>query len=217
MRTNWRWRNSDRLGFAILLLPCLTAGISGFATSRGPDKDNKQIEIRISLQSKIVRVGEPLEVRVEVWNVGSEELFIEKDIYEPCVDSPLSFHLNLGPPIRTTGHGNGCAADCGDDRKDSFASHLVKLWVPLPVGRFYGTLVRMPPYLYPQLETPGRWRLQGKYSSKGDLPSSRCFFQVPSDPEQTAKLPYKAWHGIEDTNSVWVEVVGPTKSGKQKR
>ncbi len=202
------------IGFPLLVLFCLTAG---FASSQGSDNVNKQIEVRISPQSKVVRVGEPLEVRVEVWNVGSEQLFIEKDIYAPCADSSLSFRIDSGPPIRATGPGAGCAADCADDKKDSFASHLVKLCIPLPAGHFYGTVVRLPPYLFPQLQTPGHWRLQGKYSSNGNLPSSRCVFQVSSDPEQTAMLPYKAWHGVEDTNAVWVEVVGPSKPGIQKR
>ena len=84
------------IGFPLLVLFCLTAG---FASSQGSDNVNKQIEVRISPQSKVVRVGEPLEVRVEVWNVGSEQLFIEKDIYAPCADSSLSFRIDSAPPL----------------------------------------------------------------------------------------------------------------------
>jgi hypothetical protein len=37
-----------------------------------------------------------------------------------------------------------------------------------------GTVVRLDPDFFPELKTPGRWRLRGEYESNGDLSSSFC-------------------------------------------
>src|SRR5262249_55594867 len=149
----------------------------GVATAQAPDKANRQIEVRISPKAKVIRVGAPLDVRVEIWNAGNKQVFIEKEIYELCSYSPLSFALELGPPLKSQ-EGQACASDCLDDPKKSFASRLVQRWLPLPAGNFYGTTVRMDPETFPQLRTPGRWRLRGIYRSGGDLSSSLCLNNI---------------------------------------
>ena len=62
------------IGFPLLVLFCLTAG---FASSQGSDNtsNNKHNRGQISPRTgrRSLRVGEPLEVRVEVWNVGRNE------------------------------------------------------------------------------------------------------------------------------------------------
>jgi hypothetical protein len=209
-------KRNSRIAFLFSLLSCLTAALPGIAKAQSSDKVSRQIEVRISPRTKVVIVGEALEVRVEVWNVGSEQLFIEKTVHNLCGYSPLSLRLDLGPPLKP-GPGEGCASDCADDPRASFTGRVVGRWMPLPVGHFYGTIVHMDADSFPQLQTPGRWRLRGEYTSNGDVSSSVCFFKVSLDPEQIAKLPYKAWQGKEDTNAVWIDVVRPGRSGKEKR
>lgn len=198
------------LALTVALVP------SAVGVSQTPGEDLGQIEVRISSKSNVVMAGETLEVRVEISNVGRKQVFIEKRIYQECSYSPLSLQLELGPPLQP-GPGVGCASDCGDNPKASFTNRVVQRWIPLPVGHFYGTTVRMYPDLFPQLRTPGRWRLRGEYRSDGDMSLSICFFGIPLDPEQTAKLPYKAWKGKVDTNEVWIEVVEPSKPDKEKQ
>jgi hypothetical protein len=177
-----------------------------------PKEENNQIEVRISSKAKAIRAGETLELKVEIWNVGDKRLFIERDIYQLCSHSPLSLKFDLGPPIKP-GPGYGCAGDCADDPKASFASRLVERWISLPVKHAYGTVVRMSPDDFPQLKTPGRWRLRGEYKSDGDLSSSFCAISpIPLDPQLIQTLPYKAWRGEIATNIVWIEVVQSGKS-----
>jgi hypothetical protein len=183
------------------------------------DIKNKQIEVRLIPKKKTIKVGEDLEVRVEIWNVGSKPLFIEKDIYESCGPSgPLSLGLELGPPIKPQ-EGHACAADCVYGAKDSFAKRFFYRWTSLPSGNFYGAVVVMYPDFFPQLNTPGRWRLSGRYKSTGDLSSSPCWdtAPIPDITERIKELPFEAWQGEVDTSTVWIEVVRDGSSPKVKK
>jgi hypothetical protein len=67
-----------RNAFLSSLLSCLAAGPAGVANPQAPEKANKQIEVKISPKTRVVNAGEALEVQVEIWNVGSQQVFIEK-------------------------------------------------------------------------------------------------------------------------------------------
>ena len=202
----------------------LTLGVFqplAFGEPQTQDTKGKQIEVRLIPTKKSIKVGEVLHVRVEIWNVGSKPLFIEKAIYELCgPTSPLSFSLELGPPIKPqTGPGFSCAVDCAYNAKDSFARRLLFRWTTLPPGDFYGTVVAIHPNSFPQLNTPGRWRLRGTYKSIGNLSSSPCWdlAPTPDNEEQIRGLPYEAWQGEVDTNTVWIEVVRAGSSATVKK
>ncbi len=205
------WNN--RFAIYVSLSSCLAAaGPFRAANPQEPNQIDNQIEVRISPATKTVTVGEQLEVRVEIRNIGNQQLLIDKNVFEWCDASPLSLYLELGPPLKPS-VGTGCAADCFWKPGESLANRVVESWIPLPVGHFYGATVRMDQSFFPQLQTPGRWQLRGRYRSDGASSSSAC---LRWDPEEAAKLPYKAWKGAVDTNVVWIEVVRH-RSGKLKR
>ena len=179
--------------------------LSALGNSR-PD-DSKKIEVRLVPKKKAVMAGETLEVRVEIRNIGSETLFIHKDIFQLCGTSPLSLRLELGPPIKPQ-PGHACASDCIYAAGDNLAKRLALFWTILPPGDFYGTVVSMDPDTFPQLNTAGRWRLRGSYRAVRDLSSSFCWdpAPLPEKDEQIKSLPYKAWQGEVETNAAWIEV-----------
>lgn len=186
-------------------------------TPQANTESNKQLEVRLTPLKKATRAGEPLEIRVEIRNTSSQTFFIPKDIYELCGPfSPLSLRLELGPPMKPQ-LGHGCASDCVWDSKDTFARRLVTVWTSLPAGNFYGTTVSMNPDEFPQLNTPGRWRLRGTYQSGGRA-TEYCFdtAPIPNGKELVDNLPYKAWSGQVDTNTVWVEVLPRVDSSGKK-
>jgi hypothetical protein len=112
-----------------------------FGNSQAQKTKDTQIEVRLTPKQKSIKVGEILEVRVEIRNVGTKPLFIENEIYNPCVLSPLSLRLELGPPMKPPpGPGEGCAADCVYTAKDSFTMRLVSRWTVLRKGDFSATL-----------------------------------------------------------------------------
>ncbi len=182
-------------------------------------KDPK-IEVRLIPKKKSIKVGEVLEVRVEIRNVGTKTLFISNEIYNLCVAAPLSLRLDLGPPMKPlSGPGHGCAGDCIYTAEDSFAKRLLWRWTVLPPGHFYGADISVYPDSFPQLYTPGRWRLGGTYKSIGNLSSSPCWdtAPIPDSAEQIKKLPFEAWQGNVDTNSVWISVVRAGSSTTVKK
>jgi hypothetical protein len=181
-----------------------------FANPQAQDTKDAQVEVRLIPKKKSIKVGDVLQVRVEIWNVGTKSFFIEKEIYNLCVAAPLSLRLDLGPPMKPqTGPGRGCAGDCVYTAKDSFARRLVGRWTVLSPGDFYGTDISVYPDSFPQLYTPGRWRLGGTYKSIGNLSSSPCWdtAPIPDNAEQIKGLGLEAWQGEVDTNTVWINVV----------
>ncbi|MGA8409720.1 MAG: hypothetical protein WB680_21285 [Candidatus Acidiferrales bacterium] len=201
-------RSSALAIFAALVatLGLCRPSLSGILQAQGTT--GKQIEVRLIPKKKSIKAGEVLEVRVEIWNVGSESLFIENTVYNMCALSPLSLRLELGPPLKPY-TGMGCAGDCVYTAEDNFASRLLWRWTILPPGGFYGRVISMYPESFPQLNTPGRWRLGGTYKSIGNLSSSHCWdtAPIPDNEEQIKKLPFAAWEGKVDTNNVWIDVV----------
>jgi hypothetical protein len=190
-----------------------------FENPHAQDTTAKQIEVRLIPKKKSIKAGEVLEVRVEIWNVGSKSLFIENTVYGVCVPSPLSLRLELGPPMKPQTRFGGCAADCVYTTKDSFTRRLLYRWTIIGPGDFYGTVISVHSDYFPQLNTPGRWRLGGTYKSIGDVSSFRCWdtAPIPDNEEQIKGLPYEAWRGEVETNTVWIEVTraGSLATGKK--
>jgi|HubBroStandDraft_6_1064221.scaffolds.fasta_scaffold04720_8 hypothetical protein len=205
--------------FLALSILRAASGPYAFGNLGNQTETSEQIEIRLTPTRKTIRAGEALEVRVEIQNVGKTELFIEKSIYQPCMYSPLSFYLDNGPPLSPQARAGGCAGDCLDDPKETITNRLAKHWIALPVGHFYGAVVRLDPGFFPELQTSGHWDLRGRYRSGGDLSSSFCvnLNHSTADIEPTEKLPYRAWKGEEDTNTVRIEVVRQRKKPDEKQ
>lgn len=182
-----------------------------FGNSQTQGSDNKQIEVKLIPLKKSIKTGETLKVRVEVWNRGAKPIFIRQATYGLCTSGPLSLRLELGPPVKPQ-QGVGCAGDCMYGSDDSFAAKLASQWTILPSGAFYGRVAEMYPEAFPELNTPGRWRLGGTYESRGDLSLSLCWNPkpAPDEEEQLRKLRYQAWQGTIETNKVWIEVA-PSK------
>jgi hypothetical protein len=84
-------------------------------------------------------------------------------------------------------------------------SELPQHWIALPPQHFYGGEVVMRASSFQKLKVPGKYRVQGKYSSRGSLAEDI------NDPpmhysEEPKKLPYEVWAGTVETNSIWIEV-----------
>jgi len=180
--------------------------------------ENNQIEVKLIPLQKSIKAGESLKVRVEIWNRGPKPLFIRQATYSLCASGPLSLRLELGPPVKPQ-EGVGCAGDCIYGSEDSFAAKLANEWTIIPSGSFYGAVDEMYPDAFPQLTTPGRWRLTGTYESRGDLSLSLCWNPkpAPDEQEQLKKLHYQAWQGTIETGKAWIEVRQSKSSTNAKK
>jgi hypothetical protein len=192
---------------AALLLSLLFLNSSGLQGGQESKAGKASIELRLSVQKKVIRPGGSLEVRVEIWNIGSRDIFVGQNLDSPGSISELSLRLEGG--VEPSGETAGVAGDSLPD--PDFVRVLTRYWLPLPPGHFYGRIVKMYPDAFPKLDKRGRYRLRAEYSCIGFPTWGKGHNGLELDPEQSARLPFKAWKGKVESNSVWIEVSGTRK------
>jgi hypothetical protein len=205
------WRRSISAsvmtGFAVILgMVSYSAEFPG----RQQDTERNSIELRLLPKRHTVNAGDSLEVTVEIWNVGTKEVFLGKSIDGQSPVSHLSLSLEGGSP-NSTGSGVNGASDSLPNPSEPFANTLVKHWIPLPPGAFFGRVVSMDPHLFSQLLTPGRYLLKGAFRSVGFPTSPGGMNGLELNPDEAAKLPYPGWKGQADSKPIWIEVVSARK------
>jgi hypothetical protein len=194
-------------GFAVILgMVSYSAEFPG----RQQDTERNSIELRLLPKRHTVNAGDSLEVTVEIWNVGTKEVFLGKSIDGQSPVSHLSLSLEGGSP-NSTGSGVNGASDSLPNPSEPFANTLVKHWIPLPPGAFFGRVVSMDPHLFSQLLTPGRYLLKGAFRSVGFPTSPGGMNGLELNPDEAAKLPYPGWKGQADSKPIWIEVVSARK------
>ena len=205
------WRRtisaSVMTGFAVILG---TASYSAEFPGRQQETAKNSIELRLLPKRLTVHAGDSLDVTVEIWNVGTKEVILGKSIDGHSPISHLSLSLEGGSP-KSTGPGVNGAADSLPNPNEPFANILVKHWIPLPAGDFFGRVVSMDPHLFPQLLTPGRYLLKGNFRSMGFPTSPGGMNGLELNPDEAAKLPYPGWKGQVDSKPTWIEVVSARK------
>jgi hypothetical protein len=177
--------------------------------SSSPDKQEPRISVRLAIGRTRFQPGEDIPVHVEIWNESERDTFVYKQV--ACFPSNALAKIDL-----TLYHGNQVIRPKFSIWSDSFSSkrstyppletELPRYWIALPPHHFYGSEVVMEASWF-GLKKPGRYRIQGKYSSRGFLA------QDINNPllhyaEELKQLPYEAWDGSVETNSVWIEVTG---------
>ena len=166
-----------------------------------------RISVRISCDHHRFYAGEDIRLHVEIWNVGDQDLFFLKDI--STVSNALA-KLDL-----TWYQGNKPVGPWVAITSDSFSSErstypplvgeLPRYWIAIPPKHFYGAEVVLEASSFGRLKALGRYRIQGVYSSRGFLAQdiNNPLFHYA---EELKQLPYEAWVGQAETNSLWIEI-----------
>lgn len=184
------------------------------AQSTPPSNDSEpRISVRISAAKSNFGPGEDIPLHVEIWNVGKQDVFIFKDIQAAIynalayMDLTVYYRTQADRPMIAT------ASDCFCSERSSYpplASELPKYWVAVPPQHFYGGEVVMRAFWFKKLKAPGRYRIQGKYRSLGFL-AENLNNPLLHYADELNKLPYKAWEGEVETNSIWIEVTNKAR------
>ncbi|HYL46649.1 MAG TPA: hypothetical protein VEU52_06460, partial [Candidatus Limnocylindrales bacterium] len=87
---------------------------------------------------------------------------------------------------------------------------LTRNWVSIPPNHFYGSIIQLDPRYYPELNTPGHYRINGRFVSEGLL-STVNYNTLAKHPEEVAHLPGKSWKGEVETNSITIHVIAEKK------
>jgi hypothetical protein len=202
-----------RLAVSFALISSFLSGIVASAQDRTSNNTDAILTVRISAEKQRLKPGENVVLHVEILNEGSKNTFVSKGIQG--ADNALS---TLDLSLYQNGHvflsSTGSAADCfcsglaNSPSAPPMASVLSAGWIALAPKHFYGGEAIMSPWDFKLLRVPGKYRIQGKYASRGFLA------QDMNNPllgysEELKKLPYQSWIGEVKTNSVWIEVASP--------
>ena len=198
-------KKASELALVTLLVVVAASGESQSLGQANKEAPTAKLQVILATDKQVYKLGEPIHVRVEISNAGEKDIFVGKEItrmagwvtYLELIledmdgnTSPYIFVHGLRVPL---------------DLTEGLASILAKTWIPLAPGYFYATKIELSPESFQFLRKPGRYRLRGIYYSVGvDL---RC----STLKEEIEKLPYAFWKGEIGTNSIWIEIVTPTK------
>jgi hypothetical protein len=194
----------------ISTLVAFVAGSTAFGQSEVASQE--PIKVHIALGRKEFHLGERMELKLEISNIGHEPLLIANSIsLYGNEDAFLEIELRgkrglLSPHV-------GMAVDCfrTPEKNPKAPSEIVlKSFLVLRPGTSY--VQRLP--LYEHLSalsyglTPGNYTLRTYYSSNGLLYPSMCGTQGLME-NDVKSLPFKTWHGKVSTNEVSFTVLPP--------
>jgi len=194
----------------VIALLCVLLWVHGARSQSHPSSDGTgpQLSVRISTERTRYQPGEDVRLHVEIWNEGDHDLFIFKNIDAGVSNALATITLTLYDGNKATRRGFAIASDSFSAERASYpplARELPRYWIALPPQHFYGQEVILRAAWFRKLSVPGKYRIQGKYSARGFLA------QDINNPllhyaEELKQLPYEAWVGEVETNSVWIEV-----------
>ncbi len=210
----WRERAMDGIiaraarWAAGLLCVLLWAHATRSQNHPSPDSIDPQVSVRLSTDRTHFQPGEDIRLHVEIWNEGDRDLFIYRNIDAVYSNALATIDLTLYAAGQRTGRSVAITGDSFSSERANYPpllNELPRYWILLPPQRFYGQEVVMRASWFNKLSIPGKYRIQGKYRSRGFLA------QDINNPllhyaEELKGLPYKAWVGEVETNSIWIEV-----------
>jgi hypothetical protein len=169
-----------------------------------------KISVRISADSLRLRAGENLRLQVEIFNESAQDLFVFKNIDNTFSNALATIQLTMYQGDQVVGPTMAAASDSFSSERSVYpplASELPRYWIALPPNHFYGGEVVMKSSWFEKLWAPGKYRIQGNYSSRGFL-ARDVNNPLAHYAQELKQLPYEAWVGSVETNSIWIEVTG---------
>jgi hypothetical protein len=190
-------------------LSCMFVWVHASHSQNLPAKDVKsQICARISTDRVRFRPGENIRLHVEIWNTSDRDLFVFKNIDNTFSNALAMLHVTMYQGNQVVGPTMGATSDSFSSRRSTYpplASELPRYWIALPPQHFYGGEIVMEASWFEKLRVPGKYRIKGKYSSRGFL-ARDINNPLVHYAQELEQLPYEAWVGEVETNSVWIEV-----------
>jgi hypothetical protein len=191
------------------------AGVCTGQAPQSPSSPEPKISVRISTERIQFRPGEDIPLRVEIWNEGTKDFFIFKSIEGDVSNSLAKIDLTLYSGDQVDRPTVRLFADSFSSERSShppLQNELCKYWVSIPPQHFYGGEIVVRASWFKRLAVPGTYRIKGTYSSRGFLA------QDINNPlveyiQELKQLPYNAWVGEVETNSISIEIA---KNGRRR-
>jgi hypothetical protein len=163
-----------------------------------------KVSLRASAPKNAINSGEILELRVEIWNEGSTDVFVCKDFGRnswPFCHVDFTIEDSSG----RSGSQLSSAIDLDPFQKVPLARALVRDWIALRPNHFCGTTVKLDPATFPQLRKLGRHKVLAEYSSPGLVQGYHGTLVIESG--ELERLPAKSWQGQVEAKPVIVRIL----------
>ena len=188
----------------VALVALLSPIIANVQTSnpRSSSDSTPKIELKLVPEKATIRPGERLKLRVELWNLGTEDVIIAQNLDSTFGNSSLGLFLSAGFGEETCGFVGDSIPEPG---QPDFEKTFVTNWLTLNKNHFYGTYVYMDPIEFPHLRKSGHYEVRAQYISRGisSKPGWNGGYLKQQDIE---KLPLAALEGTINSNTVRIQV-----------
>lgn len=192
-----------RFSWITSLVFCIALTVRGQVVDRSAASHQiPKLELRLFAVKPSIRSGDRLKLRVELWNVGTEDVIVAQNLGSTFGNSALSFILETG----LEGESFSAVGDrFPEPSEPDFEQTFVTNWLTLNKNHFYGTYVDMDPIEFPHLRKSGRYRVHAQYYSRGisSTPGWNGSFLKQADVD---KLPLSAFQGTLNSNDVIIRV-----------
>jgi hypothetical protein len=195
------WRAVAVSCIFLWVLPAQTQNLS-------PTGVKPQISVKLSADRARFRAGQDVTLHVEIWNESGQDLFVFKNVDNTFSNALATLHLTMHQGDQVVGPTMASVSDSFSSERSVYpplASELPRYWIALPPQHFYGGEVVMKSSSFEKLKVPGRYKIQGKYSSRGFL-AQDVNNPLAHYTQELEQLPYEAWVGSVETNSIWIEI-----------
>jgi hypothetical protein len=183
---------------------------AGTSSARVP-VPKADLSVRLAIPGSVFETDRPIPVRVEIKNYSEADLWIALSN-----EQLFSFPVNLPLVIRDI-HRRRVLPSTSWVHESPFDKGPRESWVRLPPRYFYGRDFEITQYESAIVNTPGRYEISVSYA--GIVPSTGSSSNASRNkliPKPTETPPEGAniFTGRIESNSVWVEVVAPSKNSK---
>lgn len=171
------------------------------------EKNDVEIEVRLSPVQGRYQVGDPINIKVEICNKGRTGVFVGNSIPEiadwiynlrlTVVDSQgrVSPSMTASPPFVSPKYSS-----------EAFSSALIRRWLVLYPGYYLGRTITIDSTTFQFLRHAGQYKISGVYSSQG-MDAPLYYNPLSKETDSIQKLAYPQWKGTLTTNEISVEII----------
>jgi len=188
------------------------------ATGQDPERtqSGEGLILRLVSPKRAYVLGEPVLLRLEIQNRTEENLFVGRNLIG-ADNETCTVHLTLRDHNgRESPHPMVIVDDGPGPRTEGFVTLLLRDWIVLPAGTYFGATEVLDKRSFSFLGKPGEYQIVGKYQCAGMLDPSQNN-PLRDRTQDIAQLPFRTWEGEIRSNVLWIKIVAlPGISPKRK-
>jgi hypothetical protein len=203
---NWEGRMYRDLALIALLIgSSALAGKPAGSTQEVLSKNEQTLRISILPTKQVYNVGELVELRLSLENVGKMTVFVGQ--YIRLGDWIYSTNIQVTDssgrvsPERHWSHPYMTDYDPAETVLDA----VTRFWLPLRAGYTYSAVIKISGTDYDFLKKPGRYTVRASYTSLG-MGEPLNYNRLAASPEDLKKLPFPSWKGTIKSDPVSITI-----------